>query len=118
MSKPEISQEILLEFSQKESTGSCTFRPEDLPLNPLRSKYCTIKGKFRSRDRWYQFPKKQSLYIDKSRCRMGLSLPLESGQFRKVILSPGRKQWDLGRTQQVFHGTDVLSLQILMVTMR
>ena len=34
MSKPEISQEILLEFSKKESTGSCTFRPQDLPLNP------------------------------------------------------------------------------------
>ena len=70
--KPEISQEILLEFSKKESTGSCTFRAEDLPLNPLKkSKYCTIKAKSRSRDRWYQFSKKQLLYIDKSRCRMG-----------------------------------------------
>ena len=73
MSKLEISQEILLEFSKKESTGSCTFRLEDLPLNPLtKSKYWTIKGKSQSRDHWYQFSKKQLLYIDKSRCRMGL----------------------------------------------
>jgi len=36
MSKPEISPEILLEFWKKEKIGSCTFRPEDLPLNPLR----------------------------------------------------------------------------------
>jgi len=34
MSKPEISRQILLECWKKESTGSCTFRPEDLPLHP------------------------------------------------------------------------------------
>ena len=77
MYKPEISHEIHLEFSKKESTGSCTFFAVDLSLNPLTtSKNCTIKGKSRSRDRWYQFSKKQLLYIEKSRCRMGLSNPL------------------------------------------
>ena len=72
LSKLEISQEILLEFWQKERTGSCTFRLEDLPLNPLtKSKNCTIKEKSQSWDCWYQFSKKQLSYIDKSRCRMG-----------------------------------------------
>jgi len=73
MCKPEISREIHLEFSEQESTGSCTFFAVDLSFNPwTKSKNCTIKGMSRSRDRWYQFSKKQLLYIEKSRCRMGL----------------------------------------------
>ena len=35
MCKPEISREIHLEFSKQESTGSCTFLPVDLSVNPL-----------------------------------------------------------------------------------
>jgi len=37
MSKPEISREIHLEFSEQESTGSCTFLPVDLSVNPSQN---------------------------------------------------------------------------------
>jgi len=43
VSKQEISREMHLEFSKHESTGSCTFLPVDLSVNPLTKPLnCTI----------------------------------------------------------------------------
>ena len=78
--------EIHLEFSKQESTGSCTFLPVDLSVNPLtKSLNCTIQWKSRSRDRWYQFSKKQLLYIEKSRCRMSLRVGLTRISFQLPV---------------------------------
>jgi len=85
MCKPEISREIHLEFSKQESTGSCTFLPVDLSVNPLtKSLNCTITWKSRSPDRWYQFSKKQLLYIEKSRCRITVEWVLGSKREDRV----------------------------------
>jgi len=49
------------------------FRSGRSSLSPsTKSKNWTIKGKSQSRDCWYQFSKKQLLYINKSWCRIGL----------------------------------------------
>ena len=65
-------------FPKRSSWNSQKRKVQDLVLSVskiflwiLQQMYCTIKGKSRSQDRWYQFSKKQLLYIDKSRCRMG-----------------------------------------------